>query len=86
MKKEIKQTGEKKPGFFKKVGGFFSRIGTYFKEVFAETKKLSWPGKKELVGYTLAVIGFVALMAVLMWVLDLGFSKGIGALAKIVVK
>jgi len=25
-------------------------------------------------------------MAVLMWVLDLGFSKGIGALAKIVVK
>ena len=80
MKKEVKQTGEKKPGFFKKVGGFFSRIGTYFKEVFAETKKLSWPGKKELVGYTLAVIGFVALMA------DLGFSKGIGALAKIVVK
>ena len=59
MKKEVKQTGEKKPGFFKKVGGFFSRIGTYFKEVFAETKKLSWPGKKELVGYTLAVIGFV---------------------------
>lgn len=52
MKKEVKQTGEKKPGFFKKVGGFFSRIGTYFKEVFAETKKLSWPGKKELVGYT----------------------------------
>ena len=43
MKKEVKQTGEKKPGFFKKVGGFFSRIGTYFKEVFAETKKLSWP-------------------------------------------
>ena len=36
MKKEVKQTGEKKPGFFKKVGGFFSRIGTYFKEVFAE--------------------------------------------------
>ena len=70
MKKEVKQTGEKKPGFFKKVGGFFSRIGTYFKEVFAETKKL----------------GFVALMAALMWVLDLGFSKGIGALAKIVVK
>ena len=23
MKKEVKQTGEKKPGFFKKVGGIF---------------------------------------------------------------
>ena len=42
MKKEVKQTGEKKPGFFKKVGGFFSRIGTYFKEVFAG------PAKKNL--------------------------------------
>lgn len=77
MKKELKQTGEKKPSFF-------SRIGTYFKEVFAETKKLSWPSKKEIVGYTLAVISFVALMAVIMWALDLGFSKGIGALANIV--
>ena len=86
MKKEVKQTGEKNTALFKKVGGFFSRIGTYFKEVFAETTKLSWPGKKELVGYTVAVIGFVAVRAALMWVLDLGFSKGIGALAKIVVK
>lgn len=48
MKKEVKQTGEKKPGFFKKVGGFFSRIGTYFKEVLLKPKSSAGPAKKNL--------------------------------------
>ena len=85
MKKDSveKKTGNKKPGFFAKVGGFFKKVGTYFKDVFSETKKLTWPTKKEIINYTLAVIGFVALMAVLMWVLDLAFSNGVSALASI---
>ena len=68
----------------KKTGpGFFKRLGRFFKDTFSEVKKLSWPTKKELLGYTAAVISFIALMAVIMWVLDLGFSTGIGALANI---
>ena len=82
MKNENTKNTEKK-GFFAKVGGWFSGLGKYFKEVFAETKKLSWPSKKELVNYTLAVLAFVALLAVIMWVLDLGFSEGVKALASI---
>lgn len=80
--KNLAVKGEK-PGFFKKIGMFFSKIGKYFKEVIAEVSKLSWPTKKEIVNYTLAVIGFVALMALIMWVLDLGFSEGVKALASI---
>ena len=72
-----------KVGFFQKIGNFFKNIGTYFKEVFSETKKLTWPSRKEVIQYTLAVIGFVALMALLMWVLDLAFSNGVSALASI---
>ena len=72
-----------KVGFFQKIGNFFKNIGTYFKEVFSETKKLTWPSKKEIISYTLAVIGFVALMALIMWVLDLAFSNGVKALASI---
>ena len=82
MKNEKTKNNEK-TGFFAKVGGWFAGLGKYFKEVFAETKKLSWPSKKELINYTLAVLAFVALLAVIMWVLDLGFSEGVKALASI---
>ena len=84
MSKEVteKKNGGK-PNFFQMVGGFFKKIGTYFKDVFSETKKLTWPSRKEVINYTLAVIGFVALMAVIMWLLDLAFSNGVSALASI---
>lgn len=76
-----------KANFFVKIGRWFAKTGKalakYFKEVTGEVKKLSWPTKKELINYTLAVIAFVALMAVIMWVLDLGFSNGIKLLASI---
>ncbi len=84
MSKEItEKKNAGKPGFFQKVGGFFKKIGNYFKDVFAETKKLTWPSKKEVIQYTLAVIAFVGLMALIMWVLDLAFSNGVSALANI---
>lgn len=82
-----KSNNTENKNFFSKVGGWFSRtgkaIGKYFKEVFGEVKKLSWPSRKELINYTLAVVAFVALLAVIMWILDLGFSEGVKALASI---
>ena len=55
----------------------------FFKEVSGEVKKLSWPTKKELVSYTLTVIGFIVLMAVIIYVLDLVFGEGLGLLANL---
>lgn len=55
----------------------------FFKEVSGEVKKLSWPTKKELVSYTLTVLGFIVLMAVIIYALDLVFGEGLGLLANL---
>lgn len=84
MAKNVEKAVKKQEAnFFGKAVNWFKNIGTYFKEVFSETKKLTWPTKKELINYTIAVIAFVAFMALLIWVLDLIFSNAISALAKI---
>ena len=55
----------------------------FFKEVSGEVKKLSWPTKKELVSYTLTVLGFIVLMAIIIYALDLVFGEGLGLLANL---
>ena len=55
----------------------------FFKEVSGEVKKLSWPTKKDLVSYTLTVLGFIILMAIIVYALDLVFGEGLGLLANL---
>lgn len=82
-----KDNNKENTNIFVRIGRWFSKAGKaiakYFKDVVGEVKKLSWPTKKELMNYTLAVFAFVAMMAIIMWVLDLGFSNGIRALASL---
>ena len=59
------------------------RFGQFIKEVSGEVKKLSWPTKKEIVSYTLTVIAFILLMAVVIYALDLVFGEGLGLLASL---
>ena len=59
------------------------RFGQFFKEVSGEVKKLSGPTKKEIVSYTLTVIAFILLMAVVIYALDLVFGEGLGLLASL---
>ena len=58
---------EKKPNFFVRAG---KAIGRYFKEVVGEVKKLSWPTKKELINYSLIVIGALVFFGVFVAVID----------------
>ena len=58
-------------------------LGQFFKEVFGEVKKLTWPTKKELLNYTLTVLGFILVFAAIIYALDLAFGEGLGLLAKI---
>ena len=46
----------------------------YFKDVFNELKKVTWPTGKELVKYTVAVIVFILIMAIVTGLFDLGLS------------
>ena len=70
-------------GFFGKIKGFFGKIGKFVKEVVAEVKQLSWPTKKELINYCLAVICFCALMALIIGILDWIFGMGFTWLSKL---
>ncbi len=54
----------------------------YFKDMWSELKKVTWPTKKDLISYTLAVIVFIIVMAIVTGLFDLG----LGALFNLVVQ
>lgn len=54
----------------------------YFKDMWSELKKVTWPTKKDLISYTLAVIAFIIVMAIVTGLFDLG----LGALFNLVVQ
>lgn len=64
---------EKQKGRFKK----------FFREVWGEIKKLSWLPKKDLLHYVLAVLAFIAIMAVIIYACDLVFGQGMTLLASL---
>ena len=73
---------EKKPGFIKRIGNSFKRIGRFFKNMFHEMKKVSWPGKKEVVNYSIVVFAFMVIMGIIIGLIDFGS----GALIDLIVK
>ena len=68
-----------KPSFFEKVLTWCkhlpSNIARPFKNMVAELKKVTWPSRQDLTNYSLVVIAFMVLMAVVVGVLDLGASS-----------
>lgn len=50
-------------------------VGQFLKEVRAELRKVQWPSRKELVGYTIVVIVSVVVLTSYVFGLDLFFSK-----------
>lgn len=53
---------------------WFGKIVLFIQQVIAELKKVVTPTRKELINYTLVVIGFVLVMMALVWVLDQAFG------------
>ena len=64
----------KKVGFFTRAKNFVvalpKTIANAFKNMVAELKKVAWPSKKDLVNYSVVVIGFVVALAVIVGLLD----------------
>lgn len=58
-----------------KKPNIFVRFTKYCKEVVAELKRVTWPSKKELVGYTIAVLVFCVLVGCLCGALDFVFAQ-----------
>ena len=53
------------------------RLAIYFRGVKAELKKVIWPNRKELMNYTGIVIFISALVAMIVYVLDLLIRGGL---------
>ncbi|OFS27717.1 preprotein translocase subunit SecE [Brevibacterium sp. HMSC07C04] len=62
-------------GRARKKRGFFGAIIQFLREVVDQLKKVVTPSRKELINYTLVVLGFVAVMMVLVTILDFVFGK-----------
>ena len=74
---ENKKTEQK--GFMARAKDFVvalpGRVANAFKNMVAELKKVAWPSKKDLVNYSLVVIGFVVALAVIVGLLDTASSS-----------
>jgi preprotein translocase subunit SecE len=57
----------------------FGRLSRFLREVVAELRKVIWPTRKDLVGYTIVVLVFVSFMVALVALLDFAFAKGVFA-------
>ncbi len=46
----------------------------YFRSVYSELKKVHWPSRTQLIGYTGVVLLAVAVVGVIIWLFDWGLS------------
>ena len=74
--KEVKKTED--TGFFTRAKNWIvalpGRIANAFKNMVAELKKVAWPSKKDLINYSIVVIGFVVGLALIVGLLDTASS------------
>ena len=67
----------KNSALIKKDSGIKSRwvgVKEYFSKVVNELKKVYWPNRQQLMGYTSIVILTVAIVSLIIWVFDSGLS------------
>ena len=82
-KSSDKKGSQKKSSFFTKMVGWFHRVFVLsFKNMAAELKKVSWPSRQDLINYSIVVVSFMVLMAVVIGLLDLGTSALLQVLIK----
>jgi preprotein translocase subunit SecE len=69
--KPVTQKKKGKVNFKKALLG----IVHFFREVVSELKKVSWPTRKEFLSYSAAVIVFVVLFGLIIFVMDAGLQN-----------
>ena len=52
-------------------------LRVFLKEVRAELRKVNWPTRQELIGYTIVVLVAVVFLTSAVFGLDIGFSKSV---------
>jgi preprotein translocase subunit SecE len=57
------------------MAGIIKGTGKFFRDIVTESKKVTWPTRKELLRYTVTVIVTVVFLALFFVVIDLGISQ-----------
>lgn len=57
------------------MAGIIKGTGKFFQNIVTESKKITWPTRKELLRYTVTVIVTVVFLAFFFVVIDLGISQ-----------
>ena len=74
-KKDVKKT---EVSFFSRAKDWIvalpGRVTGAFKNMVAELKNVTWPSKKDLINYSIVVIGFVVMLALVVGILDIASS------------
>ena len=75
---KVEENKNANPSFFNRAGkkfvNFFKGIGRFFMNMKHELKKVSWPGKKEMINYSLVVFAFMVIMTIVIGLFDVGAS------------
>ena len=58
-------------------GGFFGNTRQFLTEVRAETRKVTWPQRKEAMAGTIGVVVIVAIISVVLGLIDFGLAKAV---------
>ena len=58
--------------------GIVERTKRYFRSMFQEMKRVHWPGRRDLIIYTIAVICVSLVVAMLIWLFDTGITALMG--------
>ena len=75
--KTAKKSKKNKENFFVRAGKAIKR---YFKDLKGEVKKITWPNGKEVLKGTVVTMVCIAIIGVVVFLVDLGLTKGINAL------
>ena len=61
---------------------FLGRVRQFFREVVAEFRKVNWPSQPMIVNSTAVVLVVTGVIAVFLWVADLGLARIVGVILK----
>lgn len=57
---------------------FLGRIQQFFREVMAEFRRVTWPGRDDVVNSTIVVLFVVFVLAAFLWMVDISLAWVVG--------
>ena len=56
----------------------WERVARFFRQTWGELRRVVWPNRQQTITYTAVVLGTVAFVAVLIWIVDFAIRELLG--------